>query len=483
MNFASVRTRIAPSPSGDWHLGTARTALFAYLFARHSGGQFFLRIEDTDRQRLIEGAETRILETIAWLGLDVDEFDGQPYVKQSDRLTRYRQVAEKLVADGAAYYCFATSGELDVMRSEQAAGHRPPRYDNRWGYRELAPAEAKKRLAAERPVVRFKMPVSGSIEFSDHIHGPIVVDASTLDDHVLLKADGWPTYHLAHVVDDYDMAISHVIRGDEWLSSAPRHVVLLDALAWPRPVYAHLPVILASDGGKLSKRHGAKPVLAYRAAGYLSDAVVNYLLLLGWAPNDNRELFSRGAMVDVFDLARVSSSPARFDPKKLDWFNREYIRQLPVAELTAALADFFAADVIWNRRLRDSQASNIAAILNDRLTTLADFPAAAEPFYARPTAYDSALLPAKGQSLAAAAAALKLARAALSTAGAWTTQNLKSALDAVVTNEGLAVGHLYLPLRYALTSRAASPGALECLTILGHEESLSRLDAALAACA
>lgn len=492
-----IRTRIAPSPTGDWHLGTARTALFTYLFARQSGGKFYLRVEDTDQNRLVEGSEARILETMQWLGLDIDPYNDQAYVKQSNHLARYQEVAEQLVHEGKAYYCFATAEELQAMRDEQSAAKLPPRYDNRWGYRDLSHDQAKQKVAAGAAyVVRFKMPTTGTITVKDSVHGTITVDAGTLDDHVLLKADGFPTYHLAHIVDDQDMKITHVIRGDEWLPSAPRHVAVINALGWELPTYVHLPVILGPDKGKLSKRHGAKPVLEYRDSGYLPEAVCNYLLFLGWSAGTDQEIFSRQAMIDAFSLDRLQPNPGMFNAQKLDWFNATYLQSFAhphtdedvrgqyteVSGLSNLIARFWGVDSVWHHRLHEDSVKFdlVVAAVYQRMTTLADFGPLAAVFYDRPKDYEVTSLAARGQEVADAVTSLKSVFEILSAQGIiWSQITLKEILDGLVESKNVKVGHIYLPLRYALTGMAASPGALECLVILGRDESLKRIETCL----
>lgn len=475
--MTEIRTRIAPSPTGDWHLGNARTALFAYLFARKHGGKFFLRIEDTDQNRLVEGSVDRLVEIIDWLGLETDDFNGQPYVVQSTRLPKYQELAKQLVQDGHAYYCFASSEELQAMRDEQTANKLPPRYDNRWGYRDLPLEESLKRVEAGEPcVVRQKMPLSGTIEVRDEVLGDIRVEAAQLDDTVLLKADGFPTYHLAHIVDDKEMAITHVIRGSEWLPSAPRHAALLDALGWERPVYAHLPTILGPDKGKLSKRHGAKSVLEYRDSGYLPEAINNFLLLLGWSSGDDREIFSKEDMVQAFSLERVQPNPAKFNAEKLDWFNGEYIRGFSSDDLRTRVTKFWHTDEVWRERLSGEEKTNrVLTAVASRMVTLVDFGPLAAIFYVRPTEWLIESLPAKGQTGEEAIAVLNEVKSRLENAHDWTHDGLKALLDELVTSRQLKPGQVYLPLRYALTSQLTSPSPLECLVALGREESLSRV--------
>lgn len=478
-----IRVRIAPSPTGDWHLGNARTALFNYLFARRHGGEFFLRVEDTDQARVVPGAVERLLDLLAWLGLRPDPYDGQPYVRQSARIARYRAVAEELVGVGHAYYCFATPSELAAMRAVRQAAGLPPRYDNRWGYRDWPLAKAQARLArGDAAVIRQKMPAA-PIRVEDVIHGAVTVDGARLDDHVLLKADGFPTYHLAHVVDDHDMNITHVIRGDEWLSSAPRHVALLNCLGWTPPVYAHVPVILDADKGKLSKRRGAKAVTDYRAAGYLPEAMINMLAHLGWSSGTDQEIFSLAELIELFDLSRVQASPAAFDAIRLDWFNAAHIRLLSPAALADRLLDYWQIrDPAQAERWRDKPDffGAVVAVLGDRLVTLGEFGNLSAFFYVAPTNYLSALIPLKRQSRSEALAALELARATLAAVSPWTSSHLEAALREAILMSGQKSGEVLWPTRVALTGLAASPGVFEVLAVLGRDESLRRLETAVA---
>jgi glutamyl-tRNA synthetase len=478
--MSEVRVRIAPSPTGDWHLGNARTALFSYLFARRHGGKFYLRIEDTDQARLVEGAVDRLLSILDWLDLKPDALpDGRPYFVQSENLARYKQVATQLVEEGKAYYCFATAEELEVMRAEQQAKKQAPRYDNRWGYRDLSLDVATKRVeAGEAHVIRFKMPQEGDIIVTDLIRGEVKTQAALLDDFVILKADGFPTYHLAHVIDDHDMLITHVIRGDEWLPSAPRHVEIHKALGWSVPEYAHVPVILGPDKGKLSKRHGAKPVFEYRDDGYLPEALSNFLALLGWSSGTEQEFFTRDELIQKFDFARVQASPAVFDAERLNWFNASYIRKLSVDEL---LQKIIAFSPEWAERAQ-SQPEKVKAVvaeLQDRMITLKEFDELAAFFFADTLEYDAALLPVKKQTSEDAKKALTIATMALSNVKAWTHDALEAILRKAADQNGLKAGDILWPVRVALTGLPASPGAFEVLVILGQDESLKRIDAAI----
>ena len=351
----TVRVRYAPSPTGEPHVGNIRSALFNWLYARHAGGSFIVRIEDTDQSRLVPGAMDAILDALSWLGLDWDEGPGKdgaygPYV-QSERLPLYQEHAERLVAEGKAYLCYCSEERIDqVRREKQAKGDRSG-YDRRC----RDPIEAEKAKAENpNPVVRFKTPLEGSSTVDDFVRGPVTFDVSLLDDFVLLKSDGFPTYHLANVVDDHAMEITHVMRAEEWLPSAPRHQMLYEALGYDMPHLVHLPIILGPDRAKLSKRHGATSVLQFRDDGYLPDAMLNFLALLGWSLDETSELFSRDELIEHFTLERILSSSAVFNHEKLDWFNGVYIRRMGDAELADAITPWLDSEAGGLPRERSS---------------------------------------------------------------------------------------------------------------------------------
>src|SRR5438309_1840688 len=330
---STVRVRYAPSPTGALHLGGARTALFNYLYARGQGGQFLLRIEDTDRARFKPGSQEQIEEGLRWLGMNWDE---TPLV-QSERKGIYEKAAAGLIASGAAYRCFCTPQRLEQMRAEQRARHEPERYDRRC--RALPLDESERRAAAgERFVVRQAMPLEGTTTLQDLVMGTVTFRNETLDDHVLLKSDGFPTYHLAFAVDDHEMRISHVIRGDGWLPSAPKHLLLFQAFNWLPPAFAHLPLVLGPDKKPLAKRHGAKDVLEYREAGYLPEAVDNFIAFLGWSPGTEQDIFTMAQLIQAFDLSKIQASPAVANLERLDWLNGQFIRRMSPDELSARLA-------------------------------------------------------------------------------------------------------------------------------------------------
>jgi len=345
---SSVRTRFPPSPTGSLHVGSLHTALFAWLFARHSGGALVLRIEDTDMTRLVPGSVEAIYSGLRWLGIDWDEGPdiGGPYgpYVQSQRLDLYQQAARRLVDEGHAYYCYCSQERLEAMRAEQEHRHLPPGYDRRC--RNLTPEERNREAAKGIvPVVRFKTPLEGVTAFHDVIWGDIKFDNRLLDDLVLLKSDGYPTYHLANVVDDHGMNISHVIRGEEWHSSTPRHIQLYAAFGWEPPVFAHLPLLIGADRAKLSKRHGSVAVKEYQDAGYLPEAMMNFLALLGWSLDDKTEIFSREDLIRNFSLERVSKTPATFNVEKLKWLNGLYIRKLAAEDFASRALPFLERDL------------------------------------------------------------------------------------------------------------------------------------------
>jgi glutamyl-tRNA synthetase len=339
-NRDKIRVRFAPSPTGYPHVGNIRTALFNWLFARHHGGVFVLRIEDTDTARRVEGAVESIMDGLTWLGLDWDEGP----VFQSDRLALYRDAADTLVRRGMAYHCFCSAERLEQVRVTQSSMKLPPRYDG--CCRVLPSEEAERRLAAGQPsVVRFRTPVEGDTVVPDLIRGDVTFSNATLNDYVLLKSDGYPTYHLANVVDDHDMRITHIMRADEWISSTPLHVMLYTAFGWTPPAFAHLPMILGPDKAKLSKRHGATTVTEYREQGYLPEALFNFLALLGWALDDKTELFTREELVAAFSLERVGKTAAVFNKPKLDWMNGVYIRALSTGDFARRALPYLERDL------------------------------------------------------------------------------------------------------------------------------------------
>lgn len=483
-----IRTRYAPSPTGEAHLGALRTVLFDYLLAKSTGGQFLIRVEDTDQARFVPGASERILEAVQWLGLNPDEGvflneagelaekgEFGPYV-QSKRLEIYGEYAEKLLESGHGYRCFCTKERLDEVRAEQEKNHLAPRYDRHCRY--LTKEESNSRaVAGEAFVIRQAMPDNEIISLNDAIRGEISFNSRDLDDQILLKTDGFPTYHLASVVDDHLMQISHVLRGDEWLASAPKNLLLYRAFGFEPPIFAHLPVILGPDKGKLSKRHGAKSVLEYRDEGYLPEALVNFLVLLGWSSGTEEEIFTLDELVSVFKLERIHPSPAKFDSERLNWFNGVYIRALTVEALRDRLIAFHGQDSVWAERYEQSPImfDEVVASVQERLKTLAEFAEFAE-FYWTVAEYDPSLLVPKKADTETARLAIATAIKALNLIDEadWNHEMLESELREAASEVGMPAGNLLWPIRVALTGLPASPGSFEVLTILGKDESLNR---------
>ena len=475
----TVRTRFAPSPTGHLHIGGARTALFCYLYARRHGGQFVLRVEDTDRARSSEESVRAILDGMAWLGLEHDE---GPFF-QTERFARYREVVQQLLDSGHAYRCWSTPAEIDAMRERARAEGRKPRYDGTWRERrtwregELWRGDPVTPPADVEPVVRFRNPSEGGVVIDDAVKGEIVIDNGELDDLVIERSDGTPTYNLTVVVDDVDMAITHVIRGDDHVNNTPRQINILEALGAPRPVYAHLPMILGEDGKRMSKRHGATGVMQYAASGYLPEALLNYLVRLGWSHGD-REIFTLEEMGELFSLEAVNRSGAVFDTKKLDWMNQQYLQGMDGESLAAALAPHVAAlgvDTGGGPAL-----ARVADLLRERARTLVDLAEAAAYFYRAPDGYDEKA--AAKQLTPAAAEVLEAASQRLATIADWTAANVQGALEETVAALGVGFGKLGQPLRLAVTGTTASPAMNEVVALLGKEETIARIARAVARC-
>jgi glutamyl-tRNA synthetase len=465
----TVVTRFAPSPTGFLHIGGARTALFNWLFARHHGGKYLLRIEDTDRARSTQTAIDAILDGLSWLGLD---WDGE-VTYQFARSQRHAEVARRMLAEGKAYHCYASPQELEAMREAQRRAGVPVRYDGRW--RDRDPKDAPPGVA---PVIRLRAPHSGQTVIQDAVQGEVKVENAVLDDMVLLRADGTPTYMLAVVVDDHDMGVTHVIRGDDHLNNAFRQLQIIRAMDWPQPVYAHIPLIHGPDGAKLSKRHGALGVDAYRDMGFLPAALRNYLLRLGWGHGD-AEIISTEQAIQWFDLAGVGRSPSRFDTAKLTNLNAHYLREMADDELAAlvlpriekTLGD--AIDSVALARVRRGMAS-----VKQRSRTLVEL-ADNLAFYGRHGAPPMADDKARAQLTPQAKAWLpKLAEALEAQADDWSEQHIEQTVRRFADAEGVKLGQVAQPLRVALTGSTGSPGIFEVLAILGPTETRARLQAA-----
>lgn len=480
-----VRVRYAPSPTGYPHVGNIRTALFNWLFARHNDGSFIVRIEDTDVARKVDGAEESILHSLRWLGLDWDEGpevggDYGPYF-QSQRLEKYHKTARQLLDEGHAYLCYCSPQRLDEMRREQRRRGLPPGYDRHC--RDLTNKERTELEAGGiTPVVRFKVPLEGQTRFDDMIRGEVVFENDTIDDFVLLKSDGYPTYHLANVVDDHLMNISHVLRADEWLSSTPRHILLYQALGYEPPLFAHLPMILGPDRTKLSKRHGATSILDYQEQGYLPEAMFNFLVLLGWSLDDKTEILNVDDIIENFSLERVSKTAAVFSHDKLNWMNGVYIRGLSQEEFTRRAIPFLERGLpSWVKRpISHAYVSQIAPLIQERVKTLGEVHELVEFFFTDELAYDAALLGGKGMDREMVIMALGTALKKLQAVANFDSNSLEQALRPLAEELGLNTGQFFGVLRVATTGRTAAPPLFQTMAVLGRERCLSRIEAALA---
>jgi glutamyl-tRNA synthetase len=459
----TVRTRFAPSPTGYLHIGGARTALFCWLYARHHGGQFILRIEDTDRERSTEEAVQAILDGMAWLDLKADE--GPFY--QTQRFDRYREVAAKLLADGHAYHCYCSKQELDSMRAEQMDRKEKPRYDGRCRNRS-AP------VPGVTPVIRFKNPLDGQTVVEDAVKGRVVFDNKELDDLIIQRSDGTPTYNFCVVVDDMDMHVSHVIRGDDHLNNTPRQMNILKALGVTPPQYAHLPMILGPDGTKLSKRHGAVSVMQYREDGFLPEAVLNYLVRLGWSHGD-QEVFSRAEMVELFDITDVNASASAINPQKLLWLNQHYIKTGELKRLGQELGWHLArigVDVSKGPSLED-----LVKAQQERAKTFKEMAEGSRFFFEEVKGYEPQA--ATKNLTAEALPGLSALREKLAGMPEWSAQALHTVLNATAESLGQKLGKLAQPLRVAVSGGGVSPPIDATLALLGRERTLERLDRAI----
>lgn len=457
----TVRTRFAPSPTGYLHIGGARTALFAWAYARRHGGSFILRIEDTDIERSTPQAVQAILDGMQWLGLNWDE--GPFY--QTQRMDRYREIIRKLLDEGHAYYCYASREELDLMREKQMAEGVKPRYDGRW---RPEPGKTLPSIPADvSPVVRFRNPVSGLVQWHDLVKGQISISNEELDDLIIARADGTPTYNFCVVVDDWEMNITHVIRGDDHVNNTPRQINMLKALGAAIPQYAHLSMILGDDGQKLSKRHGAVSVMQYHTDGYLPEAVLNYLARLGWSHGDD-EIFDMAQFCQWFDLDHITSSAAQFNTEKLNWLNAHYIKQadsnLLVEDIRARLAE-------ENIDADTSDLIEIIGLYRERVNTLNELTQQIQYFFSKPTMDTGAAEKHLTPEITPVLESLKAELEKLD----WTTEAIHHAIEQAVTGNGLKFPKVAMPLRLILTGGTQSPSIDQVMRVLGKEETLARL--------
>jgi glutamyl-tRNA synthetase len=463
-----LRTRFAPSPTGYLHIGGARTALFCWAYAKKHGGEFILRIEDTDRERSTEESVKAILDSMAWLGLD---YVGPYY--QMQRLHRYREVAETLINAGQAYYCYASKGELETLREQQRARGEKPRYDGRWRPENAQRAGLTPPVGVE-PVIRFRNPDHGEVSFNDLVKGPIIVSNSELDDVVIMRSDGIPTYNFGVVVDDIDMAITHVIRGDDHVNNTPRQINIYRALGAALPAFAHVPMILGQDGERLSKRHGAVSVMQYRDEGYLPEALVNYLARLGWSHGDE-EKFTVQQLVEWFDLEHISKSPARFNGEKLMWLNQQYLKEGDNARLAALTEPFLLAD---GCKLEEGPPlADVVALLKGRVSTIEELADAAVYFYRELEPAEELRQQYYAREIRPVLEELRERLANIE----WTRENINEALKAVVAAHKLKLPRLAMPLRVMVTGEPQTPSIDGTLELIGRDVVLARMDKQLQA--
>jgi glutamyl-tRNA synthetase len=475
-----VRVRFAPSPTGYLHVGGLRTALYNYLFARKHGGTFILRIEDTDRARFVEGAVENLIRTLAWAGLDFDEGPGKggpagPYV-QSERLDIYRNHVEQLIASGNAYRCFCTPARLDEVRKNLERQRLNPKYDRHC--LALSDADIHEKITAGIPhVVRMKVPDSTTVRFTDLIRQDVEFSSELIDDQVLMKSDGYPTYHLANVVDDHLMGITHVVRGEEWLSSTPKHVLLYRYFGWELPAFAHLPLLLNPDRTKLSKRQGDVAVEDYRSKGYLREALVNFVAFLGWNPGTEQDIFSMDELVRDFSLERVGNAGAIFNLDKLNWLNFQHLRNTPDAVVLSMLRTELQNSRFSGVTLTDGYLARVITAMRERVTFVKDFLEKSPYFFESPGSYDPDVVKKRWtpetvthlQALADAFRDVKTGAAA----------EFETALQHAATALGVGNGVLIHAVRLAVSGVGGGPGVYEILEIIGREEAIQRIDLAI----
>jgi len=470
-----VRVRFAPSPTGYLHVGGLRTYLYNWLFAKKNKGKIILRIEDTDRQRLVEGATENLIKILKRIGLPWDE---GPFI-QSQRVGNYRNLAQKLVEQGHAYYCFCTTEELNEMKNKQIADKQAPQYDRRC--RNLTQAEALEYLRAGKPhVIRLKVPERGIIKFNDLIRGQIEFDLKNIDDQVLLKSDDWPTYHLANVVDDHFMKITQVIRGEEWLPSTPKHILIYQAFGWEIPEFAHLPLLLNPDHSKLSKRQGDVAVEDYLGQGYLSKTLINFLALLGWNPGNDQEIFSLKQLTKKFSLKKIQKAGAIFDRKKLDWLNGYYLRQLPINKLTKICQPYLIeSGLIKEKEYSFKKIKSIVKLEQERLKKAGEIKELTKFFFQKELEYDARLLAWKQNTLEQTGVNLRKIKEELQniSSNCFQVKKFIKKLNGLAKERGN--GEIFWSLRVSLSGEKTSPPPEQIAKILGKEKTLKRIEQAI----
>lgn len=470
----TVRVRFAPSPTGSLHIGSVRTTLYNHLFAKQHRGSLILRIEDTDQERLVPDALASIYDGLHWVGIDWDEGPREggafgPYV-QSERLPLYHEHARRLVDEGAAYRCFCTKERLAVVRAQQQSRGEVTRYDRHC--RTIEAARAAERGASEPHVLRLKVPDEGSIAIDDLVFGRVEWPLRAIEDQVLLKSDGYPTYHFAVVVDDHLMAITHVFRGEDWLPSTPKHLLVYRAFGWTPPPHAHLPNVLGADGKKLSKRHGATKVEEFRTQGYLPEALRNYLALIGWSPGTEEEIFSLERLIEVWRIDQVQKAGGRWDRDRLDWFNGHYIRALAPDELARRLRDFVPHE--WDPVLLRAAVP----LIQERMRTLVEARELIAFFFTDALGYESDLLLPKKRTAPEAAEALARASVVIRYADPFDAATVEHGIRGAADELGWKAGDLFMTLRVAVTGRKVTPPLTESIVLLGRERALARIELA-----
>ncbi len=470
-----IKTRFAPSPTGFLHVGGLRTALFNYLFAKKNKGKFLLRIEDTDRERYVEGGIDNILKSLHWAGIEPD--NKKPYI-QSEHLDVYKKYAEELVESGHTYYCFCTKERLEEVRKIQELSHQPTGYDGHC--REISTKDAQKRVkAGESYVIRMKMPKEGVTKFNDLIRGQVEFENKLIDDQILLKADSYPTYHLAVVVDDYLMKITHVIRGEEWLSSTPKHIQLYKMLGWKPPQFAHLSLLLNPDKSKLSKRQGDVAVEDYIQKGYLPEALINFTAFLGWNPGSEKEIFSLKELEREFSLEKVNKAGAVFNLEKVNWYNREYLKRMDDKKLAEICRPMFEKKYKISN-IKYLILDKIVALEKERATTINELVDAVQ-FVFEENKYELKLLAWKKSTLEDAKIKLQLLYNFLNTKNvqSWDKKVLESKIGEWMKEKGIGTGEVLWPMRVALSGQQNSPGPFEIAEVLGKEKTLERIKKAI----
>ncbi|MHB8580224.1 MAG: glutamate--tRNA ligase [Ignavibacteriaceae bacterium] len=475
------RVRFAPSPTGYLHVGGLRTALYNYLFAKHNDGKFVLRIEDTDRSRFVEGAVENLIESLKWCGLEYDEGPNTggeygPYM-QSQRLPLYKNYAANLISEGKAYYCFCTPERLEKLREEQQRQKLPQaKYDKHCLH--LSKVEIEENISKDLPrVVRLNVETDKKIIFNDVVRGQVEFNSSNVDDQVLIKGDGYPTYHLANVVDDHLMKITHVIRGEEWLSSTPKHVLLYDFFAWERPIFAHLPLLLNPDRSKLSKRQGDVAVDDYRKKGFLQEALTNFVALLGWNAGDDKEFYYMNELIENFSLERVNKSGAVFDLEKLNWLNVEHLRKKSNSEILLMLKDEGKKLNIDFQKFSDDYLLKIISVMKERVTFVNEYFTKSYFFFEAPKSYEQAGIEKNWKS--ETPEQLNKLLDAFASLTNPSKEDYEMALAKVAVDLNTGKGNLIHPLRLAVSGMSAGPGVYDILFILGKDETIKRIRTAI----